>query len=1052
MLKIYQISLIACCLMLILGSCQNKKFLKAHSHPEKKRQRVYEELWVAKNSIEINSKKVIAKNNKSILCEDSVLVPTQSYNLPKGLENELYYGMSYTIRQKPNKKLFFWRPLLSIYNRADTLKVKYVYDRNYKYSTEAAVEKVGGYRADTVYTTKVIEGDSIYYKEAKLRRFFMNKVGEPPSIFNPLAAKSTARSMQNYLIQRGYLDAVVGYTVDTVRRNRAKVTYHYSTGSPLLIDTVIYESEDPEIHKILKEIKAQSVLKKNKPISKSSFLAEKNRITYAIRNRGYQKFIPNYIAFEADTVNVRESVALNPNSNKMGKQGEKRASIYVSVLPYSDTLIEHSRYSINDVYIVLDEPNIEIHKIRRRYLMDSSFVVLNPPRRKQEVDFVINSTLTEGDSLSYLGLKRKNYDGRSKLINDIRKEKAKSVLVIAGGKYPYWIQFKKQKIIHKNIPRGELKIEDGNEFTFVFPHKEGKTLSLNAEKHKFWVNIPVKEDSIKYVVSLKPYKRRFVRSSYPQEHMIQTGDIPIQVVLRRPAKTAIRDSVEAAKAIAKLKKENFIIRDPVISRTVLVTKGSIYNYDAGRETINRITALDVFKFPRLEYVPSKSGKADELDAYVFMRKADRHHLQPYVEFNTSNANLGWALNLNYRNRNLFKGAEAFVFNVEAGVDFRLNNIDTTNAAQGIIRWINLLDINSNASIYFPKILGFRNWSLSVENPKSKVTLSYRYLQQAYDFRVSSFDALFGYEWTVKNRQHSFSWNPLMLNFTLQPFLQDEFSRRLEASNIALWLSLQERYFIPGSNFSYSRGPKNPNNNHLFYFRFFAEATGNSAWLTDQLIGANELSFWGIPYSQYAKVDVDLRYTWHLNKNHTIASRLMVGGALPFGNSTRVPYARQFFLGGPSSMRAWNMRYLGPGRVKPEAGAEFQLGDLRLEMNAEYRFNLNSWIGGAIFTDIGNIWLTQNPPQSTVAAPPNALEENGVIDWDFYQELAMDVGLGARFDMSFFVLRLDLAWQVHDPSGFLTNFNGGTQQIGQNGLPVYWKIGPVNWVLAVGYPF
>lgn len=1050
--KFYWISLFSTCLLLVLGSCQNKKFLKAHSHPEKNRRRVYEELWVAKNSIELHSKKIIAERNKPIVCEDSVIIPVQSYNLPQGEENKLYYGMFYTIRQKPNKKLFFLRPLLTIYNMADTLKVKYKYDRNYTYETAKGENKRGGYRPDTIYTTKVVEEDTVYYKAAKLRRFFMNKVGEGPSIFNPKAAKSTAKSMQNYLIQRGYLDAKVGYTVDTVRRNRAKITYHYSTGSPLLIDTVIYSSEDAKIDRILKEIKSQSALKENEPISKTSFLAEKNRITYAIRNRGYQKFIPNYITFEADTVNATDPNEILKNSSKMGKQGEERASIYVTILPFNDSIVEHTQYSIKDVYIVLDEPNIEIHKIRRRYLMDSSHIVLNPPRRKQEIDYVIKSTLTEGDSLSYLGLRRKDYDGRSKLLNDIRKEKTKTVLVIAGGKYPYWLKMRKMKHFDEVVPKGELRIEDGNEFTFVFPHKEDKTLSLNAEKHKFWVDVPVKESKIRYLVTLKPYKRRFVRSSYPNESEIKPSDIPIQVVLRRPAKTAIRDSVEAAKAIEELKKENFIIRDPVISRNVLVTKGSIYSYDAGRETINRITELDVFKFPRLEYVPSKTGGKDELDAYVFMRKADRHRWGTYTEFNTSNANLGWALNLNYRNRNLFKGAEAFVFNVEAGVDFRLSNIDTINNAQGIIRWINLLDLNSDASIYFPKILGFRNWSLSVENPKSKVTLAYRYLQQAYDFRVSSFDALFGYEWTTKKRQHSFSWNPMMLNFTLQPYLQPAFSSRLQASNIALWLSLQERYFIPGTNFSYNRGPKNPNSQHLFYFRFFAEATGNSAWLVDQLNGGNELNFWGIPYSQYAKLDFDLRYTWRISKNHTFASRMMLGGALPFGNSSRVPFARQFFLGGPSSMRAWNMRYLGPGRVKPEAGAEFQLGDLRLEMNAEYRFMLNSWIGGAIFTDIGNIWLTQDAGQVPVSSPPNAPEENGVIGLDFIQELAMDVGLGARFDMSFFVLRLDLAWQVHDPSGFLTNFNNGTQYVGQDGMPIYWKIGPVNWVLAVGYPF
>ncbi|WBM73471.1 outer membrane protein assembly factor [Saprospira grandis] len=1025
-------------LLLALGqhSCQNRKYLRAHSNPKHKKRRVYEEQLLVSNTIKLNKKKNKDRADGALLCADSILVPQQSYELSAEQQELFAYELFYTLRQKPNRKILFSYPFLWIHNRAKEKRIKYVYDRNYRHLDENGQWKKGGIRPDSLNFVQTT--DSSYFKDNRWRKFLRNKVGEAPSIFDSAEAKYAALSMQNYLIQQGYLDAKVGYQVE-YNRYKAKVNYYYSTGRPLLIDTVIFESKDPQIHKILQQTKYKSKLKAGNPLAKSAFLEEKTRLTYEIRNQGYQEFNWNYIAFEADTVNA-DTLDFKGRPSK-----SPRANIYVNVLPPSDSSL-HQQYSIHNVFIVLDEPRLEIHKSSRSYQMDSSYVVLRPPNKGHRQ--LYRSELYEGDSLNYWTLFGQ---GEENLLARISNQKNRSILVLAGGKFPYLLRLSLKEKAPKNAEWGKIEQIARNEIKISFPKKENKkSFYQNRIKQQFYAENPLNGKI--YKLSFHPYRQRFIRKSYQEVQEISPTDIHIHTVLRKPAKTAETDSIKMAKDIAKRKKQNFIIKDAAISRNVQLTNGSIYNFDAGKESIDRISDLNVFNFPRLEYVPSKSGQANELDAYVFMQKAPKLQLGVDTEVNTGSNNLGAAVNLSARNRNIFRGGESFAFNVESGIDFQIRNRDSVlNSTEGFLSWVNLLDISTGFELKFPRMLGFRNWTLGVDKPNSKINLNYNYLQQASDFRISSFDASFSYNWQ-KGKHQSFSWSPLQVNLTLEPQLDATFSERLAESNLGLWLSLQERYFIPASNFQYSRSNIRIAKNQLGYFRALLEITGSSVWLLDQINGNNDIQFFGIPYTQYSKVDLDLGHNWRIAKKYSLASRLMLGAALPYANSNRVPFSRQFYLGGPSSMRGWNMRYLGPGRIRAEPGAEFQLGDIRLEMNTEFRFMLNSWIGGALFADAGNVWLMKGIERD-FAGYPYSPAENGAIGWDFWQELALDAGIGIRLDMSFFILRLDLAMQVRNPAGFdVTDENGQIQRYGADGLPVYWNWGRLNWVLAVGQPF
>jgi hypothetical protein len=1034
----------------LFTACQSsKQYIKAHSNSEAKRKKVYDDHLLVKNSI-LNPKKKKLKKNEPILCEDSVNIQLQEYHLESDLASHLYNELFGMLRQKPNRVLLYGRPFLWIYNISDTCRVKYRYEKNYTWEKRDGEWIHGAIRPDTINIKKRI-GDSTILKKGKFRKFIMTKIGEPPVLFDITKTRLTARSMQNHLIQKGFLDAKVGYKIN-FKKHKAMVEYYYTTGKPVLIDTVIFESEDLAMKKIMEELKSGTELKKGMPMDKTAFLKERTRLTSEIRNRGYYNFNWNYITYIADTANSPKiAAAENSNiidnlfSSKLGEQGESRVQIYVNIISPSDTVESHTKYTLKDVFVVLDEPKVEIHKIKRKFLMDTTYVVLRPPRKKLEISHMYKSSVTELDSTVYLKLQAN--EGRN-IIEELSKEKSRSLAVVAGAKFPYWISMRKIKN-GRNNEVGLLEENDKNKITFIYTRNNSKSFF----KSKIHTNFNVKNpnDSSFYNIILTPYKRRFVRSSYKNFSNIEENDIPIHIMLRKPAKSAETDSIKKVKEELKLKKDNFIIRDQVISQFVQISSGSTYNYDAGRETVNRISDLEIFRFPRVEYVPSKSGNTDELDAYVFMQKSKKQLFGADTDFNTTNANLGWALNLNYKNRNVFKGAEIFLFNIEGGINFDPTP-ENVSSTKGIIQWIDFLDVNSSLSLFFPKIIGFRNWSLSVEKPKSTASVSYHYLQQSTDFRVSSFDASFGYDWSLKNKKHAFIWNPFILNFTLEPVLDSEFENRLKQSNYALWASLKERYFLPGSNFSYLFKPKLPDK-HQFQMRSFFEMTGNTAFLID-LVSSKDIEIFKTAYSQYVKADFDIRYTYKISKKHLLATRVMAGAAVPVGSTVRVPYSRQFFVGGPSSMRGWNMRELGPGKMRAQDGALFQLGDIRLEMNAEYRFMLNSWIGSCFFIDAGNVWFAKSYENQNTTVPFN-LSENGVFNINFLEELGVDVGTGLRLDMSFFVLRVDFAVPIRNPAGFKRiDNNGFVHYTNASGFPIYWKFDwrSTNFLLAVGYPF
>lgn len=824
------------------------------------------------------------KEGQFLLTGHTIAFEKQAYKLQED-QDLIYYELDPTVKQKPNLKVLGLRPLLFFYRVFREAK-----------------------------------------KEQRIRYWFKTKVGEPPTILDTVACERSARSMRYQLNHKGYYKAESWYSVK-YKRHKAYVTYHVRTNEPTLIDSVFFHSPDSSIQAIMERERAGSLLKTGQPLTQTLFEKEKARITIAIRNAGYEKFSWNFMTFEADTVRANNPKTYEPQPKRFLQpleQGEPRARIYVNVLPYSDTMLQHPVFTVRHVWVNPEDAVLLPHQ-KRTIKKDSTFVAIS------------------------------------------------------------------------------------------------------------------RDTALKY--SPKRY--------YASESEIPATDSLLFVLLRTKGTKAV-------------------VRDAVLAEAVQVGVGGLYSFEQTKQTVQAITDLDVFKFPRLEYVRAEDGSSTDLDCVLKMRPANKNVFSMDVEVNSYNANLGSALNFSYRNRNIFRGAEVFALKLELGGAFRTTQDSTLGAdATWLDNVVSLLDINAESSLYFPRLLAPRRWVQRTLGGTTRFSIGYRFLRQGTDLKsVSSVYArFFSYDWRSRaNSHHHFALNPLSLNITFEPGLSEAFEEKLQQSNPALLASLKDKFVIPSLDFTYTFTTPERIASNSWFIKLYGETAGNVLNLLDRVVAPTQpFRFFGdIDYSQYVKADVDLRYSVYINRRQSFVVRMLAGAALPYSNAEDrgVPFSRRFFLGGPNSMRAWGLRQIGPGRIKGDPAAAFQLGDIRLELNAEYRFKFNSWIAGAIFVDAGNVWLWR-PANETTITPPAAPQPDGVIRADFLSELAVGTGFGLRLDFSFFVLRFDYGIQLYNPAGYGLMPDGSTR---------YWNIPPtLNWdlrppygltrpfthsnfVLGIGYPF
>lgn len=464
-------------------------------------------------------------------------------------------------------------------------------------------------------------------------------------------------------------------------------------------------------------------------------------------------------------------------------------------------------------------------------------------------------------------------------------------------------------------------------------------------------------------------------------------------------------------------KEEFFLPKKLLPY-ILIDEGDNFNPDNSRNTSRRLTSLGAYKFVNIRYDEIDSLATDSLgilEANIFLTPLQKRAIRAELQAVTKSNNFaGPTLSATLTNRNLFKGGEILNITVKGGYEFQIASGDQSGLSSILL--------GANADLIFPRMLFpidiNTDW-FKYSIPKTKVSLGGDYLSRSKLYSLISTSASFGYIWNA-NRYVTHELTPLSVNYVNLNNTTEEFEQILE-DNPFLRSSFNQQ-FIAGLLYSFTyNGLIDAEKTHQFFLNSNLDIAGNSLSLIsgDAEEGSSKTVF-GLEYAQYAKGDVDVRYHLKVGSGQKIATRLFAGLGIPYGNSDVMPFSKQYFSGGPYSVRAFRIRSLGPGSFNPEEVTTTnpffdRTGNIRLEANIEYRFPIYSFLKGAVFADAGNIWNTDE----------NESVPGGKFESDFMSEIGVGAGVGLRIDIQSFVIRFDLAAPMRTPSlpeGERWNFN------------------------------
>ncbi len=478
-----------------------------------------------------------------------------------------------------------------------------------------------------------------------------------------------------------------------------------------------------------------------------------------------------------------------------------------------------------------------------------------------------------------------------------------------------------------------------------------------------------------------------------------------------------------------------VFRPIIFEKTLLFKKGDLYNRRIHNLSLNRLITLGTFKFVKNEFVENNSSKENQLDAYYYLTALPKKSIQIETLAKTNSANYsGTELNINWSNRNTFKGAELLKISAFAGLEVQVS---------GQNNGFNVYRFGGEASLTWPRFISpFKMTSGSAYVPNTKASIGYEYQLRTQLYSLKTLNTSFGYIWK-ENERKEHDLKVLNIAFTSSNNVSDLYKEQI-AANPSLQKVI-DKQLILGTTYNYTyTNTMLQNKKNNIYFRGGIDLSGNSLGL---ILGANDYNnpktILGVPFSQYTKAEAEFRHYYNFNKETRFVSRIIVGAGIPYGNSKELPFIKQFFIGGTSSIRAFRARSIGPGTFNGnETNNSFlpdQSGDLKLEMNAEFRGKIYDFIKGAAFVDAGNIWLLNED-----AEKPGAQFSN-----QFLSQLAVGAGVGLRFDFDFLILRTDLAFPLRKP--YLPKGEEWVIDAIDFGDRT-WRKENLIFNLAIGYPF
>ena len=474
------------------------------------------------------------------------------------------------------------------------------------------------------------------------------------------------------------------------------------------------------------------------------------------------------------------------------------------------------------------------------------------------------------------------------------------------------------------------------------------------------------------------------------------------------------DTVVINGGVKVIEDEERYLRPSVIDECNYIEPGSRYNAEAITRTYRALGRLNIIKQINIDVRPV--GEVDGLlmvDAYVFLQPDKSQTVSASLEGTNSEGDLGFGVGLDYRHRNLFKGSEVFSAKGKVSYESLSGNLS------GLIN-NNYSEYSTELDLTFPKFMApFLSRSFKRKIQASTIfTLNFDYQARPEYNRVIAGGG-WRYQWTERSRRLAHTLTLVDLSVISVPKMSQQFLDRI--TNPLLLESYRD-HLIMRMGYNFYRTNKAEMSvrqmgmfqRNVFTIRANAETAGNLLYglshLTRQKTDDDgTYRALGIRYSQYVKADADFALTHYFDRRQSIAFHVGAGIALPYGNSDVLPFEKRFYSGGANSVRGWGVRTLGPGSYNSiDSVSNFfsQCGDIRFDLNLEYRAKLFWVVELGLFIDAGNIWTIKEYDD----------QQGGVFKFNkFYEQIAASYGAGIRLDFKYFLVRVDMGMKAHNPA-------------------------------------
>jgi outer membrane protein assembly factor BamA len=613
-------------------------------------------------------------------------------------------------------------------------------------------------------------------------------------------------------------------------------------------------------------------------------------------------------------------------------------------------------------------------------------------------------------------------------------------LIKRGMRYDVDVLTKERERISKQ-QRNDGYYKFGPEFIYLLvdTNVDGNNVNLEINVKKYAYHPENNTDTLLYTNHLR----------YHINNIYIITDYDIFNRNKQYNDTAVYDDVSF------LYTKKLLFRKKDIASKISFYKEELFNNDKIEETYSRLSSMKAFKSVNINFKQDEH-KQDYINSYILMSPTYKQNFGVETDGTTTSGNLGVEASIVYQNKNIFKGSELLEIKLKGGLiaqkNFSSDNANTSSFDNPFLKSFNTVQFGPELNLNFPKPLFPFTLIKYAKNaaPKTIISTSFNFQQNSLYSRgltSLSYGVQFNGKKYIKHSIVPFEANLIKANLS-----QGFSDQLLHAGNLFLQKSFSSHMTtVSRYTFIYNNQLNTQASQYktFSYFKADVESSGNllrGAYnLANQPKNASgQYEILNVPFAQFLRADIDYRVYKSVRKLGRFVYRISGGMGYALQNLTSLPYEKSFYGGGPNDVRAWKARSLGPGgynavrynqthKANPDVYYD-KIGDIQIEMNFEYRFNIYKWLNGAYFVDIGNIWLRQKQDDK----PLGDFQFNR-----FYKEFATGTGVGLRADFSFFILRIDGAFKVYNPGndeGQRFMFGGGN----------FIKSFVLNF--GIGYPF